>query len=215
MSAPSGADVLGLPAWRAAWATLGVGDVAGLVPLHAELAAAYAQPHRHYHTARHLAECLGHLADLAPEADRPGEIAIALWFHDAIYDTRRQDNEARCADWAVRSCTAFGGDAAAARRLRDLVLATRHAAAPATRDEGVLVDADLAILGAEPTRFDEYERDIRREYRWVPGFLYRRKRRILLREFLERPALFCTASFRRKYEAAARRNLERSLEALR
>lgn len=79
----------------------------------------------------------------------------------------------------------------------------------------MLVDADLAILGAEPARFEEYEADIRQEYRWVPSFLYRRKRRALLREFLERPAIFCTAGFRQKYEAAARRNLERSLEALR
>ena len=73
---------------------------------------------------------------------------------------------------------------------------------------------DLSILGAPPLRFDEYERDIRAEYRWVPNAMFRRKRREILRGFLERPDLFTTPRLREAHERPARANLERSLARL-
>jgi predicted metal-dependent HD superfamily phosphohydrolase len=68
-----------------------------------------------------------------------------------------------------------------------LVMATGHDAVPQGRDQEVLVDIDLSILGATPARFDEYEQQVRAEYAWVPEFLFRRKRRAILGQFLARP----------------------------
>jgi predicted metal-dependent HD superfamily phosphohydrolase len=78
----------------------------------------------------------------------------------------------------------------------------------------VLVDVDLSILGATQSRFDEYERQVREEYGWVPEPIYRRKRREILESFLGRPAIYNTARFIGRYEQQARANLARSLARL-
>ena len=78
---------------------------------------------------------------------------------------------------------------------------------PQTRDEQVLVDVDLAILGAAPARFAEYELQIREEYAHVPGFLFRMKRRAILKSFLDRLAIYSTPLLREQLESRARINL--------
>jgi len=96
-------------------------------------------------------------------------------------------------------------------RVHALIMATRHTANPALPDEQLLVDIDLSILAAEKVRFDEYEQQIRREYAFVPGWLFRRKRRQILQGFLERPSIYSTAHFRASMEARARANLKQSI----
>ena len=103
--------------------------------------------------------------------------------------------------------------AGSAQRVHDLVMATRHTAVPSGQDDRLLVDIDLSILGAERARFDEYEQQIRREYAYVPGFLFRRKRREILTGFLDRPAIYSTPHFHDRLEARARDNLRRVTEA--
>jgi predicted metal-dependent HD superfamily phosphohydrolase len=89
----------------------------------------------------------------------------------------RSDNERRSAQWLDDVARDSGLSDEVRRRLYDLVMVTRHNGAPTSADEAVLVDTDLAILGASAERFDEYDRQVRREYRYVPLFVYRRKRR--------------------------------------
>ncbi len=202
-----------LARWHAAWQALGA--VSAGDPLGRRVLARYAEPHRRYHTLRHLEECLAHLDTLRPIAERPAEVELALWFHDAVYDTRRDDNEERSAEWARKSARAGGLSADAAGRIHTLVMATRHDAPAVGRDAAVLVDADLAILGSDPARFDEYERQIRDEYAWVPEPIYRCERGKVLQAFLDRPSLYRTEPFRAAYEAQARENLARSLARLR
>ena len=195
--------------WAPAWAGIGAaGDGAGTRD---GLLARYAEPQRAYHTTQHLAECLELCDEFATAAERPAEVALALWFHDAVYDVRASDNEARSAALAVEALTAAGVAADAVRRVRDAVLATRHSGAPATADERLVVDVDLAILGAPATRFAEYEAQIRREYAFVPESLFRAKRREILRGFLARPSVYATAPFVARFEAAARRNLAQAV----
>jgi len=194
--------------WLATWHALGGQPQR---PLYDQVVARYSEPHRHYHTARHLDECFAHLDDIGQLATHPAEVALALWFHDAIYEPRRQDNEARSADWARASAVAAGAPPDSAHRVHALIMATRHDALPRELDEQVLVDIDLAILGAAPARFEEYERDVRAEYAWVPDFLFRAKRKETLQAFLARAAIYHTAPMRERLEAQARANLARSL----
>ena len=201
--------------WRRAWSAL-VGPGAGTsgpdgIALRDELLAGYAEPQRHYHTQQHLEECLALLEQVRDLAEHPEEVEMALWFHDAIYDVKGSGNEERSAEWAHRALVAAGVTPKAAERVRQLVLVTRHDGVPGNVDEQVLVDIDLAILGAERPRFDEYERQIRDEYAFVPGFLFRRKRRQILRTFLDRPVLYSTAMLRERLEARARENLRRAI----
>lgn len=195
------------PSWQRAWA--GIGAVGEGDALFAQLMAAYAEPQRHYHTLQHLGECLALFDDARTLAAHPAEVELALWFHDAIYDIRGHDNERRSADWARDALRDAGAPTDAAQRVHDLVMATRHTAVPSGRDEQLLVDIDLSILGAARARFDEYEQQIRKEYAYVPGFLFRRKRREILKGFLDRPAIYSTPHFHDMLEARARDNLRR------
>jgi predicted metal-dependent HD superfamily phosphohydrolase len=203
---------LGVDRWRQMWK--GFGIAASDEVLFRDLIARYSERHRKYHTVQHLEECFDKLQELRADAVHPEEIELALWFHDAIYDVKRQDNEERSADWARDTVLAAGLSAAIAERVHALVMVTRHNAVPRAVDERILVDVDLSILGAEQERFDEYERQVREEYSWVPDLLFRSKRRKILEEFLERPAIFNTERFRTSYEAQARQNLARSIKKL-
>jgi predicted metal-dependent HD superfamily phosphohydrolase len=178
--------------------------------LHQELIARYSEPHRRYHTLQHLEECFARFDEIRDLAQHPAEVEIALWFHDAIYDPRREDNEARSAAWAKSSVP----DASAGERIHALVMATRHESEPRGADARVMVDVDLSILGAPESRFEEYEAQVRAEYAFVPDSEYRRGRQAMLQRFLSRPAIFSTRTFIERYEAQARANLARALARL-
>ncbi|MEY2876150.1 MAG: hypothetical protein RLZZ373_3521 [Pseudomonadota bacterium] len=196
------------PTWQRTWSDLGATPPATLLP---QLLAAYAEPQRHYHSVQHLSECMAHLGPALHLAQRPGEVAIALWFHDAVYQLRSGDNEAQSAAWAQRELMAAGVGADACARVEALIMATRHDAQPTEPDARLLVDVDLAILGAPPQRFAEYEAQVQLEYAWVPKWLFKRKRRAVLRGFLDRSPIYSTDHFRTLLEAQARVNLAASM----
>jgi predicted metal-dependent HD superfamily phosphohydrolase len=197
--------------WRQVWKRFGVSAPNEIFQ---DLIARYSEPHRKYHTMQHLDECFDKLQEIRAAAVHPNEIELALWFHDAIYDVKRQDNEERSANWACSTALAAGLSISIAERVHALVMATRHDAMPNHVDEQILVDVDLSILGAKPDRFDEYERQVREEYHWIPDLLFEAKRRRVLTQFLERSKIFNTEQFLNSYEAQARTNLERSIKKL-
>jgi predicted metal-dependent HD superfamily phosphohydrolase len=194
--------------WQRAWRNLNLPAPAGLFE---RLLAAYNEPHRHYHTQQHLVECLEHFDAALALAAEPGEVEIALWFHDAIYALRGSDNELRSADWAVQELAVGGATTQVQARVHGLIMATRHNATPSDADQQLLVDIDLAILGAAPERFSQYDRQVRAEYSWVPGLLYRIKRKAVLKHFLTRDHLYSTSYFRERYEQQARVNLRAAI----
>ena len=198
--------------WSRAWLGLGATDAG--VALRDQLLAAWSEPQRRYHTVRHLGDCIALFEAASQLAAHPSEVEIALWFHDAVYDLKAKDNEARSAAWAEQALSAaqVGSDVRA--RVHELIMATCHAAQPESEDGRLLVDIDLSILGAEPERFDEYEVQVRQEYAWVPGPLFRRKRKELLQGFLARQHIYATEWFQQRFEAMARSNLQRSVVRL-
>jgi predicted metal-dependent HD superfamily phosphohydrolase len=197
--------------WVDAWRALGV--AAPDEALCARLQACYGEPQRHYHTLQHLGECLAWFEREKALAQRPGEVALALWFHDAIYDVHAHDNEARSADWARDALHAAGASEEAAGRVHALVMATRHDAVPEGRDAELLIDIDLSILGAERARFDAYERQVQAEYAFVPPEIRLPRRRAILQRFLDREAIYATPRMHAQLEARARINLQRSIAA--
>jgi predicted metal-dependent HD superfamily phosphohydrolase len=178
---------------------------------YARIEAAYAEPHRHYHTAAHIGACLNELDGAADCARFVFEVEAALWFHDAIYDPRSPDNERRSADWAAEFLAEAGAPAAVSARVQEHVMATRHASEPALRDSALVVDIDLSILGQASAVYGEFERNVREEYRWVPGSLYRRRRCEILQSFLDREHIYALPHFRARYETQARANLEAAI----
>lgn len=184
-------------------------------PTHDALCAAYSEPHRFYHTAEHISACLRHLDEAAALAGRPDEVEIALWFHDAVYATRASDNERKSAEWAAAFLRSADVAEERCDRVAGHIIATEHSAAPGDPDSALLVDIDLTILGSAPEAYQVFETNIRREYKWVPGPLFRRKRREVLESFLTRRSIYTTDHFRDRLEAVARRNVEAAITALR
>jgi predicted metal-dependent HD superfamily phosphohydrolase len=175
----------------------------------------YAEEHRHYHTARHISECLVAFDAASPIATQPVAVELALWFHDAIYDTRAADNEEQSARLAQRCLENAGADTNLQSAVRDLIMVTKAHEGSSHPDAPLLVDIDLSILGATPERFFEYEDQIRQEYAWVPEDLFRTKRAEILERFLARAIIYRTPEFFRTHEKQARANLRASLERLR
>jgi predicted metal-dependent HD superfamily phosphohydrolase len=131
-----------------------------------------------------------------------------------VYEPREADNEQRSADWASRSLLAAGVAADARQRVHGLIMATRHDAPVQGADAALLVDIDLAILGSPPQRFERYDEDIRKEYGWVPGIVYRRKRAEVLKQFLMREPLYQTAPAQAAFERQAKINLRAAIARL-
>jgi predicted metal-dependent HD superfamily phosphohydrolase len=201
-----------LKRWQAMWQTLGAkGDGRALL---CQLRAAYDEPQRVYHTLAHMRDCLRQFDAARTLAEQPAEVEVAIWFHDAVYDTHRSDNEERSAEWAERALVEAGAPDPVPRRVQALILATRHDLVPTGQDAALLADVDLSILGRTPAEYDAYEQGIRQEYAWVPDETYRAARANILRGLLLRARLYQTDFFYQRYEDRARRNLERALLAL-
>lgn len=194
--------------WQRAWNHLGLQAPDGL---RERLISAYQEPHRRYHSLQHLGECIAHVESALELAIHPGEVEIALWFHDAIYELQARDNEKRSADWAVDEMTRCGALAGQTQRVFALIMATCHTAMPVEPDQQLLVDIDLAILGADPARFAEYDAQVKAEYSWVPEAMYRVKRREVLQGFLDREVIYHTLYFRTRREQQARANLQAAI----
>lgn len=197
--------------WRALWERLG----AHADPPFEDLASRYAEPHRAYHTLDHIAHCLDEFEAARTLAREPSAVELALWYHDAVYDPRAKDNEEKSAALAVDVVRGSGHPDALGRRVAEMILASTHRAASDDPDTRLFTDIDLSILGRPEAVFDEYERQVRREYAWVPEPMFRAGRSAILSSFLERPSLYLTDFFRGKCEKAARANLERSIARLR
>ncbi len=192
----------------------GIQGTSDCVSLGAQLIAAYRDPARSYHTLSHLLECLRLWREWRNAASKPDEIAIALWFHDALYDTARHDSEARSARWALDALTAGGVPFDTVRRIRDLVIATRSNESPASDDARLIIDIDMAILGASPERYEQYESDLQREHNQMAEFIYRRKRLEILKSMITRQRIFHSSIAREALESQARENLARSIARL-
>ena len=182
-----------------------------------QLVTRYSTPDRAYHNLEHLAEMFLVVACLEPWIVDPDAVYLAVWFHDAIYDTRATDNEERSAQLVEEFLTPLKVPRLRIDRVAGLVRATAHLTStdpPADSDTAALLDADLAILGAAPERYARYAHDIRLEYHWVPEADYRRDRSAVLRAFLARPRIFYHAVTQNEDEARARRNMEGELDSL-
>ncbi len=181
-----------------------------------DLVARYGSQHRRYHDLRHLAEVLDVVDLLASYADDIKAVRLAAWFHDAVYDAHRADNEeasAQLAEEVLPGCGVAEDLVASAARLVRLTAA--HDPAGDDHDGAVLCDADLTILAAGPERYGEYIADVRAEYAHVDDESFRVGRAAVLEALLGHDALFRTPVGRTTWEERARHNLAAELALLR
>jgi predicted metal-dependent HD superfamily phosphohydrolase len=184
--------------------------------LGAELVAHYGEPHRRYHTRDHLVAVLDLVDELAGAAADADAVRLAAWFHDAVYDPKRDDNEERSARLARRMLADTDLPPDRIEEVARLALLTRtHAPSAGDANGQVLCDADLAILAAGPADYAAYAAAVREEYSFVPDEVFTAGRADVLASLLELPSLFHTPAARERFEATARHNLETELTLLR
>lgn len=179
-----------------------------------ELVSLYGGAHRAYHNFVHIDHVIGELNRASKFIENPEQVEVALWYHDAVYDTKAKDNEEKSAELAERRLSRAGIGKQFIDSVTAMILATKHGKTPQDKDTKHLVDIDLSILGKPVEEFDEYERDIRFEYAWVPEDQFRGARKEILQGFLDRDSIYSTNFFKQRYESQAINNLERSISNL-
>lgn len=176
---------------------------------------AYSEPERHYHTLKHIAFVLDLVQSHHAELEEGTALQFATWFHDVIYDTTRSDNEERSADFAANILHALMVPEYVAKRTAFLIALTKqHEPIPDDPDAQFFIDADLAILGAEPEVYRNYLAAIRREYSWADDAHFAAGRRKVLERFLARENIYHTPEMHQRLEQQARANLRQELEEM-
>ncbi len=188
-----------------------------------DLLARWGEPHRGYHGTAHLVEVLA-AVDTLCRAGKVGRrdrsvAVLGAWFHDAVYDIgddTTDGNERRSAALASRTLAELGADPDLVDDVATAVLDTagHDLVGVGSASREVLHDADLWVLAAPTPRFDEYCREVRREYAAVPAATYSAARTAVLRPFLLRDHVYRTEHARRAWEPTARENLARELTRL-
>jgi predicted metal-dependent HD superfamily phosphohydrolase len=93
-------------------------------------------------------------------------------------------------------------------------LTADHDPGPEDVDGQLLCDADLAVLARPWDEYQRYAGAVREEYRHLNDEDFRGGRVAVLRHLRDLPVLFHTAELRDRWEAPARANLDRELDAL-
>ncbi|MET1078147.1 MAG: hypothetical protein ABWY06_09010 [Pseudomonas sp.] len=197
--------------WQRLWQALGGSAPDGS---YRQLRVAYDEPQRFYHNGSHIEACLAHFDRWQHLALAPARVELALWTHDLVYDTRRQDNEAASAELTT-SWLEQAGLQHHATKVGEMILATCHRQPPDDPDAALVVDLDLSILASAAEHYAAYEQAIRAEYAWVEESLFRTGRARLLQHLLAMPHLYQSPTLAQRWEAQARTNLQQALDRLR
>lgn len=179
-----------------------------------QLLASYNEPHRNYHNEQHIDAVITTLDKTHELAVDPMAVELALWFHDAVYKIFSKTNEIDSANWASDFVLKNSDDKRLSRKAYSLIIATQHNSTLQDSDQKLIVDIDLAILGASEKNYNEFEQSIRKEYRLIPWPVYKRKRIEILKGFLQRGNLYSHEYFIEAFESAARSNLGDAVERL-
>lgn len=175
----------------------------------------YRERGRHYHDLSHVAALVGLVMEHRDRVVDADAVILAIWYHDAVYRSRRQTNEEESAELARSELTPLL-PAHLVEAVVALIRSTQaHQPAEGPADAELFLDFDLSILGSPSPVYARYTKAIRAEYRWVPAFIYRTKRAEVLQRFLERPSIYLTKELQQRFEELARENLSRELALLR
>lgn len=177
-----------------------------------EIKRAYTANNRHYHTLEHLESMLAELKNVQSEVKQLDTLLFAIFYHDIVYKAIRKDNEEQSAilfAQRIRS-TSFADTTAC----QSMIRATKTHQRSADKDINLLLDLDLSILGKDENSYQEYCKNIKKEYRIFPSFLYRKGRFKILKNMLSLDSIYKTTHFKERYEAQARKNIRLELEQL-
>ena len=175
----------------------------------------YSEKSRFYHNLSHVKTLLDLLESLDNRAQNRNAIRFSIWFHDAVYDTKENDNEEASARLASQMMRKLHVDVETIEVVSSLILATKnHSGNSLSEDNKLFLDMDLAILGMRAEIYKKYSRAIREEYFWVPDHIYSRERRKILKSFISREVIYFTDEMKKRFEEQARKNINGEINSL-
>lgn len=176
-----------------------------------ELIGLYNEKNRHYHNLSHIENSLDLLDKLVPAGQDVDMIEAAIWWHDAIYSTRLNNNEQLSSDlFSLHNSELRLFSNESSRIVESLIIstATHMISRGDYYSTKYFLDIDMAILGSSPEQYLKYASNIRKEYNWVSEELYSSKRKFLLKSLLNKSRIYYTNEFYNKFEISARRNIQ-------
>ena len=192
----------------------GYGHAAIADELWTELEKAYSGKGRHYHTLEHLDNLFTQLSEIQTQLNDRNAVLFSLFYHDAVYNVLRSDNEEKSALLAEKRMKQMAVPVETIEKCKAQILATKAHLFTDDSDTAFFTDADLSVLGATPETYTNYYRQVRKEYSIYPDMVYKPGRKKVLRHFLDMERIFSTGHFYEKFEAQARINLKAELELL-
>ena len=185
--------------------------------LYQNLTDLYNSEDRFYHNLSHIEALLKLSEEHRQLLESQKNIDFVIWYHDAIYDASKSNNEEESAQLAKKDLTKLGLDANIIENCYDLIIATKTHQLPKdldSFDSQFLLDIDLSILASERAKYIEYTQHIRKEYTIYPDSIYKEGRKKVLRHFLEMEHIYKTELFQNLWEFRAKENLSYEISLL-
>ncbi|MCH8618865.1 hypothetical protein [Undibacterium sp. TS12] len=178
----------------------------------------YSEPQRSFHNLSHIQALLRHADEVRSHIHHFPVVALSIWLHDLVHDTRGNDNERKSAELASILLSRLEIDSSIILHVQQCILATARHEVPkrgiVAADLPLFLDLDMAIYGSAPDVYQQYSRAIRNEFRWLEAPLYRAGRIKVLKRFAEREELFFHPAMAAQYDAQARANLAWEIKKL-
>ena len=188
-----------------------------------DIAMRYNEPQRAYHSLQHIQQLFGQFDQVKNNLHEPHIIALALLYHDVIYEPTRSDNELKSAEYAVESLTGYLS-AEQCQHIYTLIMMTashqidkwsnKVKEREEYSDAAYLLDMDLSILGSSWSVYEHYSHAVRQEYAHVSDDDYRVGRMAVLKELLAHPTLYLTDYYYARLEKQVRKNIEHEITLL-
>jgi len=179
-----------------------------------ELLHFYTNSNRHYHNLNHISYMLNLAEKFKDKISDFETLLFCIYYHDAIYNVKRKDNELKSAELADERLRSINYPEEKIKRCFDQIMATASHQTQIDNDTNYLLDFDLGVLGDSEDKYAEYAKNIRREYAMYPDLLYNPARKKVLLHFLKMPQIYKTPEFLDERESQARLNLEIELKLL-
>ena len=179
----------------------------------------YGEPQRAYHTLNHIEQLLVQFENIKHHLSEPHIIALALYYHDVIYDPTCSDNELKSAEFATDALSPYLSTEQCQQIYALIMMTANHQIdvlidSEKYNDAAYLLDMDLSILGAPWPTYKQYAKAIRQEYKHVADDSYRDGRTAVLKGLLAHPKLYLTDHYYNSLETQARDNIKRELTLL-
>jgi len=164
-----------------------------------------------YHKRLHAIDCSNELYQIKHLLNNPDAVECALLFHDAIYDPTSKTNEEDSATLAEKMLTQRWIQKDFIERVKQLILVTKHIKDSENNDEKYIMDIDKAILGKSPRIYNQYAKDVRREYYMYSDEQFKKWRGEFLTNEMHKDTVYHTEYFHQKYNAQAKENMTNEL----